>query len=139
MSSFAIGHIDAFEDKLLKLPFDSLRQGGPWSAYVEDHSLTPEERNSLRILRDNQMTITIEKGPFDSFLDFSEEYQDGYTAQWFPVDGDMITCGNRKDLTRKQRVHDYVSLGKDFKNKGIAGICEVIVFACSVCGRDWRE
>lgn len=139
MSSFAIGSIDAFEDKLLGLPFDSLRQGGPWSAYIEDYSTSPEERNSWRILRDNQMVITIEKGPFDSSADFSEEYQDGYTASWFPIADAPVTCGLRTDLPRKQRVHDYVSLGKDTKNAGEAGICEVIVFACSVCGRDWRE
>ena len=107
-----------------------------WDAYIEDLS---EARDMLRILRDNQMVIRVTRGPFDSSADLSEDYQDAYTAQWFPVNGDMITCGLRLDLPRKQRVHDYVSLGLDFKNAGEKGIVQVIVFACTICGRDWRE
>ena len=38
MTAFATGSIDASGDKLSGEAFDSLRQGGPWSAYVEDHS-----------------------------------------------------------------------------------------------------
>ena len=102
MTASAIGSIDAFEDRLLGLPFDSMRQGG------------------------------------QGVPDVSDGYQDAYTATWFPVPGEMITCGLRTDLPRKQRVHDYVSLGPDFKNKGTEGICEVLVFACTVCGRDYR-
>ncbi len=34
--------------------------------------------------------------------------------------------------------HDWVCLGKDTMNKQEKGICEVLVFACSRCGRDWR-
>lgn len=76
----------------------------------------------------------------DGLVPPSEQYCDGYTARWFTsIPGDVITCGLRTDLPRKQRVHDYVSLGLDFKNKGEAGIVQVIVFACTVCGRDWRE
>ena len=78
--------------------------------------------------------------PFDStaYGHNDELYHDGYTARWFPLAGGLITCGNRKDLPKKQRVHDYVSLGIDIMNKGEKGIVEVIVFACSRCGRDWR-
>jgi hypothetical protein len=75
----------------------------------------------------------------DGLLPPSEDYVDGYVAQWFPIQDAPVTCGNRKDLPRKQRVHDYVSLGIDVKNKGTLGIVEVIVFACSICGKDWRE
>ncbi len=68
----------------------------------------------------------------------TDAYQDGYTVRWFPVAGDLITCGNRVDLPKAQRRHDWVCLGKDTMNKQEKGICEVLVFACSRCGRDWR-
>lgn len=74
----------------------------------------------------------------DGLVPPSEQYCDGYTARWFPITDAPVTCGLRTDLPRKQRVHDYVSLGKDFKNQGELGIVEVIVFACSTCGKDWR-
>jgi hypothetical protein len=93
--------------------------------------------------------------PFGSIAYGNEgdEYYDGYTSRWFPLPPPVLgkndigvtqtwrdfLCGNRKDLPKKQRVHDYVSLGVDIKNRGEKGICEVIVFACSRCGRDWRE
>jgi len=77
--------------------------------------------------------------PFGSYGNENDEYYDGYTVRWFPVAGDLITCGNRADLPKAQRRHDWVCLGKDIMNKGKKGICEVLVFACAVCGRDWRD
>lgn len=60
------------------------------------------------------------------------------TEPILPVPGDRITCGNRKDLFKRQRRHTLVSLGTDTKNKGTEGICEVEVFACLTCGKDVR-
>jgi len=78
--------------------------------------------------------------PFDSYAyeNTGDDYNDGYTVRWFPLPGGLISCGNRKDLPKKQRVHDWVSLGFDTMNKSEKGICEVLVFACTRCGRDWR-
>jgi len=56
----------------------------------------------------------------------------------FPVEGGMLSCGLRADLPKKQRRHEYVSLGTDWKNKGTEGIIEVEVLACLRCGRDKR-
>jgi len=67
-----------------------------------------------------------------------EEYGDDAIGLLFPVWGDMPTCGLLLDLPRKQRRHRWVSLGRDFKNKGTEGICEVEVFACWRCGKDRR-
>jgi len=106
----------------------------PWDAYLEE----PGGDDVLRIVRDNRMVITVERGPFDSSADLSETYQDACIADWFPVPGEMITCGNRTDLPKKQRRHDWVSLGVDTKNAGTLGIVEVDVFACVVCGKDKR-
>ena len=128
MTAFATGSIDASGDKLSGEAFDSLRQGGPSGFSLGWHDAY------LDLDPDELMPSTA-----STYEDDDEDYQDGYTSRWFPIQDAPVTCGLRTDLPRKQRVHDYVSLGKDFKNKGIAGICEVIVFACSVCGRDWRE
>jgi len=77
---------------------------------------------------------------FDSsaYGDNTDEYHDGYTVRWFPLTWDNITCGLRTDLPKAQRRHDWVCLGFDTANKMEKGICEVLVFACSRCGRDWR-
>lgn len=56
-----------------------------------------------------------------------------------PVPGISVKCGKRKHLFKRLRRHTFESLGTDFKNKGIAGICEVEVFACLICGTDKRE
>jgi len=69
---------------------------------------------------------------------YDDRYFDGYTSQWFPLEGGLISCGNRRDLPKKQRIHDWMCLGFDTMNKGEKGICEVLVFACTRCGRDWR-
>jgi len=100
------------------------------------------------------MTMAFEAGWWDAHLDLDptcplpfeswayeidgDPYHDGYTARWFPLEGQRVSCGNRTDLPRKQRTHFYVSMGTDFKNKGAGGITEVLVFACAVCGKDWR-
>jgi len=83
---------------------------------------------------------------------YDDRYFDGYTSQWFPLPSPSLgkddigvtqtwrdfLCGNRKDLPKAQRRHDWVSLGIDTANKMEKGICEVLVFACTRCGRDWR-
>ena len=56
----------------------------------------------------------------------------------FPVDGSAITCGNRADLPKKQRRHDWADMGRDFDNQGEKGIVETDVRACMRCGRDSR-
>jgi len=55
-----------------------------------------------------------------------------------PLDGSPVTCGNRIDLPRAQRRHQYADMGTDFKNKGTEGITEVPVRACLQGGKDDR-
>ena len=43
--------------------------------------------------------------------------------------GDVVSCGNRLELFRKQRRHDFEVLGEDVQH-GVAGT----VRACSYCG-----
>jgi hypothetical protein len=66
------------------------------------------------------------------------EVEDTAFELLFPVWGMLPTCGLLTELPRKQRVHHWVSLGLDWKNKGTEGICEVEVFACMRCGKDRR-
>lgn len=54
----------------------------------------------------------------------------------FPVPGGAVTCGLRTWLPRKQRRHDWTSLGLDTRNLGDKGFCDVEIFACWNCGRD---
>jgi hypothetical protein len=53
-----------------------------------------------------------------------------------PVSGQAVTCGLRADLPKKQRRHEWVSLGMDTRNLGDRGFWDVEVFACMICGRD---
>jgi len=50
--------------------------------------------------------------------------------------GNSIRCGNRTDLPKKLRVHDYQSLGEDTRNGGTRGFIDGEVFACRKCGAD---
>lgn len=50
--------------------------------------------------------------------------------------GNSIRCGNRADLPKKLRVHDYQSLGTDVRNGAERGFLEGTVFACQRCGAD---
>lgn len=50
--------------------------------------------------------------------------------------GKSIRCGNRKDNTKKERVHDFQSLGEDMRNGAAAGFIMGEVFACRKCGAD---
>jgi hypothetical protein len=59
-----------------------------------------------------------------------------WTNTLFPVDGHIVRCGNRKDLPKKQRIHDYVSMGIDTRNLGEIGFRDVDIFACAICGAD---
>lgn len=54
----------------------------------------------------------------------------------FPVPGDRVKCGNRLDLPKKQRRHDWVTLGPDVRNRGSRGFEEVEIRACRECGTD---
>lgn len=58
------------------------------------------------------------------------------TEDLFPLEHPMITCGNRLDLPRRQRVHQWVALGTDVRNCAARGFMDVQVYACSLCGRD---
>lgn len=53
--------------------------------------------------------------------------------------GDAIKCGNRTDLFRKQRVHQWQELGEDIRNGFARGFVTGIVSACSRCGLDKFE
>jgi hypothetical protein len=50
--------------------------------------------------------------------------------------GDTVKCGNRTDLPKKQRVHQYQSLGIDVRNGAAKGFLEGEVLACTACGMD---
>jgi hypothetical protein len=65
--------------------------------------------------------------------------EETFILDTFPVPGDAITCGMRKDLFKKKRRHLYVDMGTDTHNKGIEGICDVQVSACIACGKDSRD
>jgi hypothetical protein len=52
------------------------------------------------------------------------------------VPGGTVKCGNRFDLPKRQRVHDYVSLGLDTRNSGPLGYVDGTVLVCVVCGAD---
>ena len=54
----------------------------------------------------------------------------------FPVPGARVSCGNRRDLPKAQRVHDWVPLGPDMRNCGERGFLELQVSACRECGAD---
>lgn len=50
--------------------------------------------------------------------------------------GDTVKCGNRADLPKTLRRHNYQELGPDVRNRGERGFVEGIVSACRVCGTD---
>lgn len=52
------------------------------------------------------------------------------------VPGDVVKCGLRLDLPKRQRVHEYQDLGVDTRNSGPLGYVDGRVFACVVCGTD---
>jgi hypothetical protein len=57
-------------------------------------------------------------------------------AYLFPVPGDRVKCGLRADLPKKERVHQFVSLGIDTRNCGPEGFLDREVLACARCGAD---
>ena len=61
-----------------------------------------------------------------------------WVADIFPLPSDALpTCGKRTDLFKKQRVHDYVYMGRDVRHGGEKGwAIEMDVFACIKCGHD---
>jgi hypothetical protein len=50
--------------------------------------------------------------------------------------GNAIRCGNRTDIPKKQRTHQFQSLGIDVRNGGTRGFIHGEVFACQLCGAD---
>lgn len=50
--------------------------------------------------------------------------------------GNAIRCGNRTDIPKKLRMHDYQSLGEDMRNGAERGFITGEVFACRKCGAD---
>lgn len=50
--------------------------------------------------------------------------------------GNSIKCGNRTDIPKKLRVHDYQFLGEDMRNGAAAGFIHGNVSACRKCGMD---
>jgi hypothetical protein len=71
-------------------------------------------------------------------LEFEREPNEARDWIVLPVDGGAVTCGNRRDLVKKQRRHHWVYLGLDVDNHGVKGFREVAVFACVLCGKDRR-
>ena len=54
----------------------------------------------------------------------------------FPVSGDAVRCGLRKDLPKEQRYHLWVFLGADVRHFGEGEFDQSRVFACRECGAD---
>ena len=54
----------------------------------------------------------------------------------FPVSGDAIRCGLRKDRPKEQRYHLWVFLGTDVRHFGEGEFDQARVFACRECGAD---
>jgi hypothetical protein len=54
----------------------------------------------------------------------------------FPVPGWTTKCGLRTWLPKKERIHNYVELGRDVRNGADRGFIEGTVYACQVCGMD---
>jgi hypothetical protein len=54
----------------------------------------------------------------------------------FPLaDANPVSCGNRRDLVKAQRRHDWIHLGVDTRHTE-AGFEDLHVYACAECGRD---
>lgn len=51
--------------------------------------------------------------------------------------GDSVSCGNRRDLVKKQRVHVRLDAGLDVRHDPVSGVYEEVrIFICERCGRD---
>lgn len=60
--------------------------------------------------------------------------------EWVFPPGDVVSCGNRTDLFRKQRRHTYRDAGLDIRHQFKLGdyvLCQVAI--CIVCGHDTEE
>jgi len=65
------------------------------------------------------------------------EMTDAEVEKHFPVQGWRMKCGLRTDLPKKERVHDYVTLGPEQRNSGTArGYIHGTAYACARCGAD---
>jgi hypothetical protein len=53
-----------------------------------------------------------------------------------PVPADRVKCGLRTDLPKKERRHDWLSLGTDTRNRGSHGFLDCEILACRQCGTD---
>jgi hypothetical protein len=60
--------------------------------------------------------------------------------EWVFPAGDRVKCGNRLDLPRKQRRHDYRDAGIDVRHQFSDGAyVECRVAICVRCGQDTEE
>jgi len=57
----------------------------------------------------------------------------------FPVAGDAVKCGNRKDVPKLNRRHLYCYMGFDVMNAGTEGFRDVDVWVCVRCGAEDRD
>lgn len=65
------------------------------------------------------------------------ELTDEQVIEHFPVKGWTTKCGLRTWLPKKERIHDYVSLGTEQRNSGTArGYIYGQLYACYLCGWD---
>jgi hypothetical protein len=59
---------------------------------------------------------------------------------WEPAAGGTISCGLRRDLPKKQRRHDWLDAGPDYRHDFITGGFILLrILICSVCGREDRK
>jgi hypothetical protein len=61
----------------------------------------------------------------------------GRLWELLPVDPAAVSCGRRKDLPKKQRVHKFAELGQDVRHSGADGRPRMTrVRVCVRCGTD---
>jgi hypothetical protein len=64
------------------------------------------------------------------------EWRELGEAALLPVDPAVVKCGLRKDLPKRERVHQYAELGTDVRLSGDGGVRETRVRVCVRCGTD---
>jgi len=47
-----------------------------------------------------------------------------------------VSCGNRRDLFKKQRRHSYLHAGTDIRHEFSGEFVEHIILICETCGRE---
>jgi hypothetical protein len=57
-------------------------------------------------------------------------------ATWDQPAGDVVSCGNRRDVPKRQRRHVWADAGPDVRHQFSGYVQEVQIRICLVCGKD---